>query len=272
MNDDTNKRLSKKNVIMLAASLVLGGIGVYIAQNYINDKISFYRAQMNKKEVMVEVVVPKRNLLRGDLVTAQDLSLREFPKQYIDSNTVNGANYKIALGQRMNFDIDEGKPLLWAHLEGGLTPTFSGKIDSGLRAITIPVDTINALSGFLQPKDNVDLLLTYKGNKGEMTFPFIQNLHIMATGVKTVVDKTGRASTQQYNTITVQVTPEEAKKIVLAQDVGKITAALRHPDDEVPMSKKVTTVADLFNKPPPRKKKAYRPPKKKGIEFIIGGV
>ena len=69
---------------------------------------------------------------------------------------------------------------------------------------------------------------------------------------------------------TVQVTPEDAKKIILAQDVGKVTATLRHPDDLVPMNSKETRVSDLFVKKPIKRYKKAKI--KKGIEFIIGGV
>lgn len=267
-----SKKPGKKNIVMLLLALVMGGLGVYFSKKFIEDRVNFYRSQMEVKDELVQVVVPKRNLLKGEVVTSSVLSVRDFPKKYVDINAINNSNYKIALGQRVSFDAEQGKPLLWAHLEGGLTPTFSGNIENGLRALTIPVDEVNSISGFLQPKDNVDLLLTFKDGRKQITLPFMQNLYVMATGVKTVPDKTGRSSGSRYSTITVQVTPDEAKKLILAQDVGKVTATLRNPDDAVNGSDKIITVSDLLGKPKPRK--IIRKPKKvkKGIEFIIGGV
>lgn len=267
-------KASFKNVAMLVVSLVLGGVGVYASKQFIEKKISFYQSQMEVNDEMVELVVPKQDLLRGQVILPELLALRKFPKKYMDSNAVSDAGYKVAIGQKLNFNIDAGRPLLWAHLEGGVNPTFSGKIESGYRALTIRVDEINSISGFLQPKDNVDLLITYSGKEvggKKVTMPFMQNLHILATGVKTVVDKTGKAAGKRYNTITVQVTPEEAKKIILAQDVGKVTATLRNPDDSVPMNLSAMTVNDLLG----IKKRVYKKSKIKkgnGIEFIIGGV
>src|SRR5690554_1980060 len=191
MDTKKNARFPAKYVLMLFVSLALGGFGVYLSKQFIEDRISFYKSQMEVNDELISVVVPKQTLLRGTIVTPQAFAMRDFPKQYVDSNTVSGSTFDIAVGQRLNYDIDGGKPLLWAHLEGGLVPTFSGNIEDGHRALTIPVDEINSISGFLQPKDRVDLLLTYKkaGSKENMTFPFMQNLHILATGVKTVVDK-----------------------------------------------------------------------------------
>ena len=275
MSTQVDKTSVIKNVVMLAIALILGGIGVYVANNYITKKINFYKSQSEVKEAMADIVVPKRPMVRGELVTSADLAISKIPKQYFDSNAVTPSNYKVALGQRLDFDVDQGRPLLWAHLNGGRAPTFSGKLEEGLRAITIPVDEINSFSGFLQPEDNVDLILTYKGKEAggqQVTFPFMQNLHVLATGVQTVVDKTGKTGSTRFNTITVQVTPQDAKRIILARKVGEITAALRHPDDALPMNERAFTVADVLGeqfKPKPVYTKTVV--KKKGIEIIVGG-
>jgi pilus assembly protein CpaB len=269
------KKSANKNFIMLFVSLSLGVAGVYFSKQFIEDRINFYRAQMDVKDELIEVVVPKRKLLRGEILTSDLIALRSYPKKYTNTHAINNLNYEVAIGQRISFDTDQGQPLLWAHLEGGVTPTFSGKIDDGLRALTVPVGEVNSISGFLQPNDIVDLLLTYQKSGGEQKiFPIIQNLHVMATGVKTVTDKTGRSSKKRYSTITVQVSSEEAKKIILAQDVGKITATLRHPDDNVAISTKAMTVDDLLGKKKVKKKTVARKKVriKKGIEYIIGGI
>lgn len=276
MNENADKSSVIKNVAMLALALSFGGVGVYVANSYINKKISSSQVQTEVKEVMVDVVVPKRSMVRGEMMTSADLAMHKIPKSFLDPNAVTPGSYKVALGQRLEFDVAKGKPLLWAHLNGGQVPTFSGKLEDGHRAITIPVDDINSISGFLQPNDNVDLLLTYSGkevNGDKVTFPFMQNLHVLATGVNTVVDKTGRTPNKRYNTITVEVMPQDAKKIILAQELGKITAALRHPDDSLPMNGTALDISDVLGeqfRAKPVQKTVVK--KKKGIEFIVGGV
>ena len=119
-------------------------------------------------------------------------------------------------------------------------------------------------------------MLTYDGDEvdGKITFPFIQNLNVLATGVKTVVDKTGRASDKSYSTITVKVTPTEAKQIILAQEAGKITATLRNPDDTVSISNGAIKVSDILGDKARKKVYKKKPVVKtgNGIEFIIGGA
>lgn len=268
-----------KNLLMFVLSLGIGGVGVYYSKQYIETEIAEYKQSLKSDDKMVEVVVPARSLVRGEIVAQSDLTLREIPEKYTDSNSITSATYDTAVGQRVEFDVESGKPILWAHLEGGQAPTFSGKVPTGLRAMTIRVDEINSISGFLQPKDRIDLLLTYGGSDAKQIMPLIQNLNVIATGVQTYVDKQSSAK-RSFSTITIQVSPEQAKKITLSQQVGKITAMLRNPDDEAPMSSSPMTVAQILNLPEPVAKKPVKPRRKKKpivkvnkpqIEYIIGG-
>lgn len=282
MNNPTRastRRGPGKHIIMFVVSLALGAAGVFYSRQYIEEQVSYYKGQLNQTETMVEVVVPNRAMARGEIVLASDLSIREIPEKYVDTNSVTGSNYDVAIGQRVDFDIDEGRPLLWAHLEGGLTPTFSGNVADGLRAMTVRVDEINSISGFLQPKDKVDLMLSYGNGDAQQIFPLIQRLDVIATGVQTLVDKSSNGSMRSFSTITVHVSPSDGQKITLAQQVGKLTAMLRNPEDKAPLSDEPMTVAELLNVPPVPQRVApakvprrTRPaPKTPTIEYIIGG-
>ena len=145
--------------------------------------------------------------------------------------------------------------------------------------MTVRVDEINSISGFLQPKDRVDLLMSHGSGAAQVIFPLIQRLDVIATGVQTVVDKAGDGRQRSFSTITVQVTPEEAQRITLAQQVGKLTATLRNPDDESPLTDAPMSVAELLGieQPAPEPPKAVpvrrapRAPEPPGVEYIIGG-
>lgn len=257
-----------KNFLMLFVSLALGGLGVYLSQDYIQDKVSYYKSQLEKTGDMVRVVVPKRAMRRGEHVTASDLAVREIPAEIAHAGAINESNVGGAVGRKLAADILEGRPLLWVHLEGA-SQTFSKTLPEGVRALTIPVDEINSISGFLQPTDNVDLFLSRQVGKERAVIPIMQNLHVLATGTKTEVDEYGQPTGRVYSTITVKVTPEDAKRIVLAQDLGKITATLRNPEDSKPISKKIYTASQLLGKKKIRK--VRKTAKKRGIEYIVGG-
>ena len=262
-------RGSKKNMLVFAVAIIMGAAGVYLSKEFIEGKVEFYKDQYaQQKEQTRSVVVVSRSKKKGEVITQDDLVLRDVPIAFAHKSAVLEQNYNVALGQRLTYDIEQGMPLLWPHLEGGLSPTFSGKIIDGKRAITIPVDEVSSISGFLEPSDNIDLYYTHKIGKEKAIIPLIQNLHVMATGVKTQVDKSGGAG-KRYQTITVLVTPEDAKKIFLAREISGITASLRHPEDSKDADKSALRESELVGKKKQYKKRKQRRP---GIEFIIGGV
>jgi pilus assembly protein CpaB len=266
-----------KSLLVLLLSLGFGAAGVYYARQYVEQQIVTLKNEYETQDAMLEVVVPNRSLKQGDIVYQEDLSIREIPEKYADRNSVNSGNYQAAIGQRIDFDVDEGRPLLWAHLAGGTTPTFSGLIEDGLRAMTVRVDDINSISGFLQPHDKVDLLLTYGGNEDQKIFPLIQNLNVIATGTQTQIDKAADGVMRNFATITVHVTPLEAQKITLAKQVGKLTATLRNPADSKPLSSDAMSIAKLLNIKSVEKPNNTKTQKltmklpEPAIEYIVGG-
>jgi len=268
----TNKR-SRAGILVFFLSVSLGLVGMYYSRTYIENKVDYYKTQLEKTEPMVDVVVPGRRLLQGEVLRQQDLLIRPVPVTYADENALLEANYADAVGKELAFDIDKGKPLLWAHLEGGRARTFSGMVPAGARALTVRVDEINSISGFLQPGDRIDLLMTHGLSAQNVVFPLIEKLEVIATGLQTRVDRNANGVQRSFSTITVNVTPEDAQKITLAQKLGKLTAVLRNPEDVDSLLTAPMTAARLLNKPvkpkPIVKKKKQKKP---GIEYIVGGV
>ena len=279
MKDHTNSvkggGRSFKGVAMLLFSLGAGAAGVYLSQQYIEGQVAA-RTQVEPEAVaMAKVVVPMRSLKRGEVVRRDDLVNREIPADYVDSNTVTQENVAMAIGQRLDFDIDGGRPLLWAHLAGGMTPTFSGNVAPGLRAMTVRVDDVNSISGFLQPGDHVDLLMSYGSEEKQRILPVMQQLEVIATGVQTEADKAGNGQQRSFSNVTVHVTPADAQKLTLAQQVGKLTAILRNPEDDGELGDHTLALPELLSlgkapvaKPVRRKAKVVAAP---SIQYIIGG-
>jgi pilus assembly protein CpaB len=256
-----------KNWLVLVLAIAIGAGGVFLVNSFIKNRVSDYEARIKGQYKTVSIVVPTANLPRGTVVSAQNMAVREIPSIYAHNDAVTPEKFSVAEGQRLSFPLEEGKSLLWAHLEGGLAPTFSSRLPNGKRAVTVPVDEINSISGMLQPKDKIDLILTLSRQQNKVTLPLLQDVLVLATGTKVTTDKdpqTGQQTTITYRTVTLEVTQDEAKRIVLAQDSGKLTALLRHPEDSKHLPNEKITVANLLGGGPIR---AQGP----GIEFIYGG-
>ena len=105
-------------------------------------------------------------------------------------------------------------------------------IPPGRRALTIPVDDESSISTMLKPGDLIDLMVTLQSAEKTATVPLMQGVKILATGKQTdvnneVTDTTG------YTNITLDVSAEDAKNITLAASLGRISAILRNPNDQV---------------------------------------
>lgn len=267
---DLDRIRANKNWLMLAAALILGLTAMWAAHFYIKTRIETAEASLRAGMAPIKVVVANRNLKPGMRVSAEAFAVREFPKTYVHQDAILPNQFPKAEGQRLIAPVDSGKPLLWAHLESGATPTFSAKLGQGRRALTVPVDEVNSISGMLVPGDRIDLILTLSRegkNASEVTFPLLQDVKVLATGTQVSSrddpdNKTHAAGLRRYTTVTLETSFEDANRIILARNIGKLTAVLRHPDDKQTHPNSRFDVSSLY----------FRTPQRGGVEFIIGGI
>ncbi len=264
-----------KNAAVLGVALSMGGAGVYMSNDYMSAQLAQEKTRLESEYQQEElsVVVPRRMIEKGEVVTEELLSLRSIPSDFVHSDTVRDVNYANAVGQRAAHNLDQGKPILWAQLDLGSLGTFSSTIGEGRRALTISVDEINSLSGFLQPDDSVDLFLTYTEKTDRSTRLLMSQVRIIATGTMTRPLPEG-VGVRNFGTLTVDVTPKQAERLIYAQSSGSLTATLKNTEDTiVSLDTKATNMDNLFgDKPKPKRKVRPKPKAKpKGIEFIIGG-
>jgi pilus assembly protein CpaB len=269
-------------VIMLGA-LVFGGIAVFASSRYISTTISKEKARLAPNIEQVDVVVAKTDLERGSLVGPDSMAVRKMPREFVPGTAVLPDEFGNVEGAKLGFDMRAGEVLLSGSLEGADTATFATKINRGVRAMTLSVDEVNSLSGLLQPGDRVDLFFTAKppveGMRGrkssERTALLLQNVEVLATGRQvrpTITDGGTPGVGRTFSTITIQAGASDAQRLILAQKAGSITAVLRGPEDQDPLTAGVMDESALFGGPTtPRQ--AARVARASGpkAEVIIGG-
>ena len=115
--------------------------------------------------------------------------------------------------------------------------------------------------------------MTHGLSAQNVVFSLIEKLEVIATGLQTRVDRNANGVRRSFSTITVNVSPDDAQKITLAQKLGKLTAVLRNPDDVDSLLTSPMTAARLLNKPVKKKTVVIKKEKPKpGIEYIVGGA
>jgi len=218
-----------KTWIVLGVALAIGLLAAMGARNYLFNQMAAIEAR-NKGE-KVNVVVAKGKMRKGDVISSDTVAVRSVPTEYAHSNALMPNQFDTFDGKVMAFGVNGGETILWSMLEGKKSPTFSARVEAGRRAITVPVDEINSISGLLEPGDLIDLMVTISQKDKKFTFPLLQTVKVMATGQRSVDDpKSGER--RQYSTVTLDATPEQAQNVIVAREAGKITALLRNPGDK----------------------------------------
>ena len=127
-----------------------------------------------------------------------------------------------------------GEPLVWSQLEERRPASLSAHLAPGRRATTIPVDETSSLSGLLRPGDRIDLLATVQRDKQHLTMPLLQGVRVLATGSRTRPGEdvgAGDPLGGTFGTLTLDLSEEEATRLVAARALARLTAVLRNPQD-----------------------------------------
>jgi len=269
---------ANKSWVILIGAVIFGGIAVFASSRYIAQTISTERAKLNPNVEMLDVVVAKAGLERGTNVGPDNMAVRQVPAEYVPGTAVTPEQFANIEGARLAVDMRPGEILLRGTLEGADSATFATKVREGVRAMTVAVDEVNSLNGLLQPGDRIDLFFTARppanGSTGqrapERTALLMQNVLLLATGRQVrpaVGDSQQPGVSRTYSTVTLEASPIDAQRLILAQKAGSLTAVLRGPNDKSPLLAATMDSRDLFGARPAAVARAQGP----RAEVIVGG-
>ena len=182
----------------------------------------------------VQVVVAARALRYGQVVAEKDLKVVSFPKDSAPNNAFGSIEAVIGDGKLKRSvvkSVEPNEPILISKVTAfGERATISAQLTPGHRAFTLKIDTVSGVAGFLLPNDRVDIFLTRGSKGGGLTTDLImQNVKIIA------VDQFSNEQSNKARvarTATVEVTPTNAQRLALAQQLGRISLSLRQIDEE----------------------------------------
>lgn len=235
-----------KNWIVLAVALGVGTLAAFGAKNYLSSQMAEIEARERNKAT-VRLVVAKADLPKGSRLSADNLAVRAVPKEWAHSGAITPEQFSRAEGATLAYPASAGEAVLWSQLEGQRTPTFSSRLAQGRRAVTVPVDEISSLSGMVEPGDLIDIVVSARKDKRNFTFTLLQGVPVLATGTRASQqerDPDGRQRT--FTAITLDTTPEDAKKVIAAREIGRVTALLRAPNDRADVSRARTDAMALL--------------------------
>ena len=266
------KSSNKTSLILLFCAIVAGAAGWYLSNNYINSEISSYKAEFNADREAVPIVVADVDLKIGDVVTASTASIRQIPQAFVPGDALSPNQFSAIEGRQIIHPVRRGDPILSLSVSQVKVDGLASLLEEGERAITIPVSSRDTFSGFLNPGDHIDLMITMKDGEEKRTVPLAEDLRVLATGTD-LDDGVPEQKKTRFTEITLGVSPLMATRLVHAQTVGDITVLLRKDDNAEDRFNDYVTIENLVDIP--QRKKVEPPPSKKssewGFELIKGG-
>jgi len=177
-----------------------------------------------------DVIVAANDLQVGSKLQDGDIRQVKVPASVIPPNS-----YKVksqVLGRGVILPIKMGEFILPSKLaDVGAGSGLPSLIPSGMRAVSVRVNEVVAVAGFVVPGTRVDVLLT--GNPGsgneQQTSTVLKNVAVIAAGQK--LERNAAGEPQTTPVITLLVSPDDAQKLTLASSQGHIQLALRNPID-----------------------------------------
>lgn len=235
----------KKGLGILAASGLLAIACAFGMYTYLK---SVAPAQAAEGPKTLPVVIATRDMTFGTVLEESDLTVVHYPEKSVPKGAY--ASPESVLAQSTRVFLMEGEPVLASKLSsvgGGL----SLRIPENMRAISLSVNEITGVSGFVLPGDRVDVVVTVDNAKGpgvSVTKTILQNVEVLASGSTTETRRNHQITVQS---ITLVVDPKGAEALALGLHQGQVHVVLRNPvDDEVLATSSTDTkaVLDLYTK------------------------
>jgi pilus assembly protein CpaB len=231
-----------RSLVLLFLALASGGAAAWLSLSYLQKET---QPLLNAATAAGKAVVVTKDLPVGAVVTEQDVRVIDWPGNAVPAGLISVPQEAIGRGVLTGVRLNE--PLLESKLAprgtGGGLPIL---IDEGQRALSIRVDDIVGVAGFVVPGTRVDVLLTLdtETTPETQTKAILQNILTLAAGQTTQVDVEGKP--QQVPVVTLLVTPEQAETLALASVQGRIQLALRNQLDTLPIRTNGARVSTLF--------------------------
>lgn len=265
--------------MMLLAAIGLALLATFLTTRYLASREASIAAEVaartQKSGPRVTVAVPTRDMQIGTVLAENGVAAREVAADLVYPNVILADDFDKYKGQALIRSVFKGRPLLKTDLKPEVAD-FSGTLPDGIRAITVNIDELNAVAHMVQPGNRVNLMLAMQREEGGQTVvPFMDRMKVLATGQRVVPEgdeKTpGSRKTSTYSTLTLEVTPSQAARLTLAQNIGKLRYVLRNEKDEGSVDFAVNA-QNIFDEISQRARNAKRATTLAGmVEYIIGG-
>lgn len=217
-------------IVMIAFAVVFGLLAVFIAQSWLHSQaeLRMKNLEANKKPIATRtIVVAGKSLRFGSELSGGAVREVPWPEQAIPAGAFATVVDLTKDGRRVVLSpIEANEPILgWKITGPGQRATLSAMLREGLKAVTIRVNDVEGVAGFVLPGDYVDVALTRQNDKIAATSDIIlQSARVLAID-QTADERTDKPSV--VKAVTLEVDMVGAQKISLAASIGTLSLVLR---------------------------------------------
>jgi pilus assembly protein CpaB len=235
-------------LVMIAFAVVFGLVAVFLANSWLNNRAAEQmrnlEAQQNATNPAATVVVASRPLRFGDELTTMSMREIPWPPNSLPPGSFRKISELTASKRLVLSPIDVNEPILATKITGpGQRATLSAMLDEGMKAVTIRVDDVADVAGFILPGDRVDVVLTQpRDRKGPINDVVLLNVRVL--GVDQLADQRAEKPSV-VRAVTLEVDEVGGQKLSLASRVGTLALLLRKAGDRKDDSGRELTSLDL---------------------------
>jgi pilus assembly protein CpaB len=242
-------------IIMIGLAAVFGIVAVVLANMWLAGQRSAMAAT-SPDAPSDTVVVAAVSLKFGDVLSGENLREIAWPAGALPTGSFRTTKELLEAegGNRQALQaIGANEPVLATKITGaGQRATLSAVLAEGMRAVSIRVNDVLGVAGFVFPGDRVDVLLSRKvrdtdGNEQSYVDVLLQSVKVLA--VDQVADESSENPTV-VKAVTVEVDTKDAQKLTLAADAGQLSLALRQAASSEGGATERVTLADLVGESP----------------------
>jgi pilus assembly protein CpaB len=220
---------------------------------------------------LTPVVVVRTDVSVASSLGREHLTTVEWPSQHVPSGALRSVDE--AVGRVVRRPLAKGEPILELSLfEVGASGGLRAVISPDHRAVSVKVDNVIGVAGFVTPGSRVDVLATIRRIDLPKALPFakviLQDVRVLAVDQKLEEVKSG--DPELVAVVTLEVDPLQAEHLIYAAHEGRLQLALRSPGDNAEVATKSISVSDVLGQEKPADIKMASAPAKTVVEVIHG--
>jgi len=240
--------MKRQSVLAIGLAVVLGLVAVFLVNTYLT---AGRKGQV--PEGMVRVAVAAIPLDYGTDLKPENIRFINYPQDALPAGSFHSAAELLAPGKRRVAlaPIAANEIILPGKITGpGANASIAALLPDGKRAVSVRINDVSGVAGFVQPNDSVDVLITREiastsaaNSRQQLTDVLLQNTRVIAMGQRS---KNPKGKPEVAKTATLEVSPIDAQKLALGQQVGDLSLVLRKPgqQEDLPLVETVS-LSDL---------------------------